>query len=52
MSADDVAQEVPGALEDEYGQMDAAGETYTAPELTLECGRVLKEVDVRSGTHI
>ena len=34
-------------MEDEYGTMDDAGETWVCPELMLECGVKLKRLPVR-----
>lgn len=38
-------------LADEYGSMDARGETYTVPILNLENGHTLKNVDIRYRTY-
>ena len=39
-----------GGMKDEYGQMDASGETFTLPRFELESGRILQDVEVRYRT--
>ena len=38
------------ALQDEYGEMDDSGETYTIANFRLESGKVIDQVDVRYRT--
>ena len=42
-----VEPEAADGMEDEYGAMDDAGETWICPELMLECGVKLKQLPVR-----
>eukprot|EP00428_Durinskia_dybowskii_P076815 CAMPEP_0170355102 /NCGR_PEP_ID=MMETSP0117_2-20130122/467_1 /TAXON_ID=400756 /ORGANISM="Durinskia baltica, Strain CSIRO CS-38" /LENGTH=507 /DNA_ID=CAMNT_0010609125 /DNA_START=48 /DNA_END=1568 /DNA_ORIENTATION=+ len=40
----------PGNMADEYGTMNSDGETMVFDEFTLECGRILKNVEARYRT--
>lgn len=46
-----VEPEAADGMEDEYGAMDDAGETWICPELMLECGVKLKQLPVRYQQH-
>ena len=38
-------------MDDEYGEIDGAGESYFTDNFELECGVVLREAEVRYNTY-
>eukprot|EP00906_Rhabdomonas_costata_P014172 RCo020383 len=50
-TADAAAPVAPPALQDEYGQLDCSGETWVCPELRLESGVIMRQVQVKYNTY-